>query len=569
MKRMETPGAKQRSSALRDACAALALYVAMLGALIAPVLPRLADETIARGSDRFVFLWDLWWAGRTVLAGENPYFSDLVYAPYGAPLVFHTLALLPSTLGAGLAKLLGPTLAFNLEALSAMLLAGIGGYAFCRALPGARRAAWLGGAVLMLAPFTTGKLDAGWLNMLPVGLLGLFAAALIRATEPRELALRGARWWLAATSAALVFTSEHLSIFAVNLALGIGLWRLACAPSFATLRGVVRASWPSALAVAPYVAVVVYYATHFDLSPPARPPSSSFFPEPLCYLLPFHPTSIHAAWIDRLGFSSELRQYDLTCYVGLAVFPLALAGLVRARASQAARLCLGLLAFFLVISLGPFLIENREYVRVLGHRVPLPGLLFAKLPVLAAVAQPGRYMAIVYLAIAAGVAFFAASPPRFLSRALGRFSGAALLALIALDYGIVVHARPLPAVPRDLPREGLVLARANHIAEPFYFQIFDRRPLIAGPLSRPVPYALDRYRADPGLACWHFPAEQAPCDWSRFSAALDELDVTGAWLRREDEARAAQLVAAGFQRGISMGPFDFWNRPSRRIAAAH
>ena len=78
-----------------------------------------------------------------------------------------------------------------------MLVAGMGGYVFCREITGHRNAAWLGGATFMLSPFTSGKLDQGWINLLWVGLLAIFAAKFVRATDERTAGADGSRAWLA------------------------------------------------------------------------------------------------------------------------------------------------------------------------------------------------------------------------------------------------------------------------------------------------------------------------------------------------------------------------------------
>jgi hypothetical protein len=552
-------GARSR---LRVAGAVLGGYAALLALFVAPAASRLASEPIASDADRDLYLWSAWWVRESLFSGETPYFTKLLYAPEGVPLVFHTLALLPSSVAAALIPTLGPALAYNVVALGLMLLAGVGGYAFCRVVVEKRGAAWLGGVVFMLAPFTSGKLDQGWINLLCVGFLALFGAALVRATDPRDAARGRARYGLAATAAALAFSSEHLSVFAALLALCVCAWRIAAEPSLATVGRLVRAGWPSVVAVAPYVAIVASYATRFELSVPARPPELSFAPEPISYLLPLHEASLHANWIGALDLPARLSKEDLACYLGLAVFPVALAGLWRQRARSEVRLCIALLAVFLVLSLGPALVVGGEYVRALGARVPLPGRALSALPVLGAVAQSGRLMALVYLALAAGVACFAAAPPERIARRFGRALLPALLALVALDYGFSVETRPLPRAP-DVPRGGVVLARARVFAPPLYFQTLDRRPLVAGPVSRPVSYAMERYRERPGLSCWLFSPSRPPCDWSRFPEEIARLGVTGAWLERLDRERAEQLAANGFTRTLEVDDYVLWSRAPR------
>jgi hypothetical protein len=561
-----SPSSGAGSIGWRDAGGALLLYAALLALFVAPAAARLASELIATSDDRYLYLWSAWWVRESLFAAANPYFTQLLYAPDGAPLVFHTLSMLPSMAAAALSPALGPVVAYNVVGLALTCLAGLGGYAFCRQVVPQRAAAWLGGATFMLSPFTTGKLTHGWVNLLCVGWLALFAACFVRATDPQLRPGSRARLWLALSAAALAFSSEHLAVMAAWTGLFVCGWRLLAEPSAATLGRLVRAGWPAALAVAPYVAIVASYALRLDLSVPVRPPEIGFSPGLASYLLPLHVNSIHAPWVSELGLREGLFKQDLACYLGVLVFPLAAIGLWRARRRPAAQLCIALGLAFLVVTFGPSLVWDGEYVHLLGRRVPLPARALAALPVLGAVAQSGRYMALVYLAIAAGVACFAAAPPEALRRRLGAAGVPALLALVALDYGFTVSPRALPVEP-ELVREGRVLARVDVYAPPLYFQTLDERPLIAGPISRPLRYALDRYRERPGLSCWLFRVDEPPCDWARFPEEIDRLAVTGAWLVDSDAVRAQHLREAGFAPVTAHGRMVLWQRPLPAVAA--
>jgi hypothetical protein len=62
--------------------------------------------------------------GRSLFHGQNPWFTDQVYAPYGSPLVWHSLAPLQSS-SVALLDLVMPTLvAYNVVVMLAFPLAG-------------------------------------------------------------------------------------------------------------------------------------------------------------------------------------------------------------------------------------------------------------------------------------------------------------------------------------------------------------------------------------------------------------------------------------------------------------
>ncbi len=128
-----------------------------------PTVLHLIDGIPGDGFDGWQNYWNLWWVKESLLVqGSTPYFTDMLYAPTGVSLLFHTLNIfnglwtLPLQLNFGLA------VAYNSVVFASFVLAGYGGYLLslytltCLKFStrhGLRSAAFVGGLVFTMSPF--------------------------------------------------------------------------------------------------------------------------------------------------------------------------------------------------------------------------------------------------------------------------------------------------------------------------------------------------------------------------------------------------------------------------------
>lgn len=541
---------------MRRAVGAWVGYSAVTLAFFAPVLPRLHEAFLGTGYDVLQGLWNVWWFDRTLLRGANPFFSDAMWHPYGAPLVFTMLVPLQTTAMALLGCVVPLPLAYNAVVLAGFPLAGIGGYALCRWATRRTLASWVGGLVLMLCPAIVSRYHAGWLNLLYAGFVPLYLVAWLEASEPG--ASRRWRWTAAALALTLFASGIPNTVFAANLAVCAGVWRLGrCDDRRAALARLWRASLPTLLAIAPPLALIGYYAVAYDYPPePLR--GIDVLPEPRCYLLPFH---VSSAWRDLVagwGFPGAGRT-DLACYLGLLVLPLALTGFVRGRGDARVRLCALLFALFLVLSLGTRLLHDRERVRVAGRGIPLPFAVWQHVPVLGAVGQTGRYLLISYAMLGVGVAAsIAATRARRGARA-ARALAAASAAAIGLDFAFRAETLELPAAP-PLERPGGSVMDVRRSGLPLYDQTRHQRPLVGGYLNRIPPGPLAAYEATPGFRCLLLAYRDAECRRAEVLAGLGSLDVRYVFLD-PDDPRNRLLADYGFASEYEDGHSRVWEVP--------
>lgn len=529
----------------REPLAAGLLYAAITLLSYGGSLAELGERLIGDGGDGLQYLWDAWWIERSLLAGRNPYFTDMVFAPDGSPLVWHSLVPLTASAIALLGKVFGLLLAHNLVVMAAFPLAGLGGFLLCRYVTRDTAGSLVGGLAFMLCPFLTSK-TLGHLNLLLGGLLPFFVLALWAATAP-DGGGRRARLGLAGASLAVVLTNIHTAIFAANVAFWTLLWRVRrAADRRAAVRRFGAAVAPALLATAPWVAVVLYYAVAYDWPPPVRR-GWHFCPEPASFLLPFTRTSRWSETANAIfGEGLDLGQLELACYLGVLVFPLSLAGLALRRREPLARFAAFLLGLHLVLALGPVLLAGRQPVAIGGATVPLPFALWRQVPVLGAVYQSGRYLLIGYLAMALGLAWLVAALRERLGTPRARALAVALGAAVWLDYAFDPVLARLPEVPELAGRDGLVLDPDLGSSRTMYYQTRHGRRLVGGYLSRSPPFAVQRYRETPGIA-WFFSEDAGPIDPAALVGGLREVGVENVLLR-PDDPRGEVLARSGFRR---------------------
>jgi hypothetical protein len=530
-------------------------YVALVGAFLLPSGTRLSRDLLGSpGGDSLESLWNAWWLSQSLLRLENPWWTDLLFAPEGTPLVWHSLAVLPSTAVALLSSALPLPLAYNAVMLAALPVAGLGGFLLCRHLTSDAAASFAGGAAFMLCPFVVSK-TLGHLDLAYAGLLPFFYLALLRC-----LSEDGGRLRLAAASLLLVFASSpNTPIFAANLAFFL-FCRQARRESWArATRRFARVFTPTLLLALPYLVLVLYYAIAYDY-PPRVQRDLDYDPELIAYLLPFTPTSAYSDLPRSFGLAG-LDGVEPAVYLGIGVLPIAVAGLVlRRRERLVAHLAL-VGAVFFVFSMGPKLLWEREVVEISGWTVYLPFGLWRWAPVLGSVGQAGRYAVIVYLVMAVGTAHAVAWVRERHGDRLGLAAAGIVVAIIAADFAFRPIFGELPA-PLQLsaaaPDRIRVLDPRLGSAETMYQQTLHGRSLVGGYISRPRLPIVERYARDPVLG-WLFGAEPAP-EKGELIARLRELAV-GDVLLDPDDPRGTVLALAGFVRRSGSRHTAVWSRP--------
>jgi hypothetical protein len=305
--------------------------------------------------DQGVFMWSLEWWPHAITTLHDPLQTDLVLAPSGWNLAWTTVIPGPALVLWPITATLGPVVAFNLLALAAPPLAAQAAFLLCRELSGRVAPSILGGLVYGFTTFTASQM----VNHVNVALsfpIPLVALAIIRhargSTSDRRLVVTLGAALLACFS---IFLETFLTLSLLAVA------ALAIA-HVAVGRHATRALWRTTrLAIITYAGVIIVtlpYTLHAvlggsDLSQRLR---GDEYPLDLASVLtPTIVTGFHgfpaAGSLDRIV---QGRNYtEQAGYIGPVLLAVLLVAPVALRRSRVALGTLALMAFTLLLAVGP------------------------------------------------------------------------------------------------------------------------------------------------------------------------------------------------------------------------
>ena len=119
----------------------LLLYAGLALLITWPALANLTTHLIGGRNDLWTHQWTFWWVKEALAAGRSPFYTDMLYAPLGAPLFSHNFAWLNIALWLPLQAIVGDIAAYNITILLILLLNGFSMYLLARELMPRRFAA--------------------------------------------------------------------------------------------------------------------------------------------------------------------------------------------------------------------------------------------------------------------------------------------------------------------------------------------------------------------------------------------------------------------------------------------
>lgn len=414
-------------------------------------LPLELGAKVPGGGDAWQHIWNLWWVKDSVLNGQNPYHTTLLYYPDGVNLYFHTLVLTAGLIGIPL-QLLGLNLiaTYNLIVLSSFVLAGYSMFLLCHYLTGHKWAAVVGGIVFAYAPYHFAHVY-GHMNLISIQWMPFYVLLLLKAIDTPEVVRQkaGDRGQESGASsqpnsarstqhAALRYAAGAGVLLAVNaytdwtyaaylllLTALVILWRALRRSERQSLRehgvgwrqGVVR------LLVGIGVFTLLVSPVLFPTLAEAQlgyAQQEGY--ETLVYssdvVLAFTPSELHPIWgpgikenIDKLGpYLPVKNPSERTLFLGYTVLLLAIYAVWRLRKVGQVRFWAFAALVTWVLSLGPVLQLNGE-TAFTGFKVtyPLPYLLLFDLPFFSIMRSPSRLTVLTMMALAILSAYAVAS----------------------------------------------------------------------------------------------------------------------------------------------------------------
>jgi hypothetical protein len=467
--------------------------------------------------------WNFWWLKVALVERvQNPYFTDLLYAPTGVSLYFHTLnpfnglVTLPVQLAFGLIP------AYNAVVLVSWVLGGYGVYLLARwvlgrSLPSASGpitdvAAFVAGAIFTFAPVHMAHL-LGHTQVMALEWLPFYVLALLRGMarvhSGKSWLRDGLLCGLFLTFAGLCDWYFVLYLFLFTAIAIMGAWIALLTRRAWQWSLAIRFIGPAAVAgllfailLAPVLGPMVYEATHYDFM--VRPSSDLYiFSATLMdFLLPnrmntFFRDNGFSAWGNQIAPVSER-----TIALGYAALALAIVGLAATRKRVA--LWGVAAAIFLMLALGPrmhaWAITASDVPTNLAnlHDLSPYTVVNTLVPFMRISRSVSRFAIMVELCVAVLAAVGLAWCLQRMGRRWAALLGGVVLVVVLAEF----WEAPYPVSPPDTPAyyetlaqqpgSGAVLNLPMNYDRPGYllYQTVHRRPITVAYISRDDPRTL-------------------------------------------------------------------------------
>jgi len=164
----------------------------------------------AGAGDNFLFVWNLWWTKRSLLAGVSPLWCPLIFVPYGVDLTLHTHTLLPTAIAGLLVRdVIAGT---NAIVCAHLLLNFVTGYGLAWRLTRDWPAAVLGALLVGWSPYVGERL-LGHFNLIAVWVFPLTAWLTLATLDGS----RRAAVLLGIALAAIAYLEYYYAVYAAAL----------------------------------------------------------------------------------------------------------------------------------------------------------------------------------------------------------------------------------------------------------------------------------------------------------------------------------------------------------------
>ena len=451
------------------------------------------------GSDLWLNYWNFWWWKQSLLEWRSPFWSSVLFHPFGVDLRCHTHSAFNQILAMPVNLAAGEAAAYNFCVFFQLTLAAFAAWLLVRHVTGNAGAAFLAGLIFAFLPYTMDQ-SLEHLNLVSTGFLPLVLFFLLRwrrSWRIRDALGFGACFGLNA------LCSWHLGILAsLVVAPGIILsgWKARRSGGNtmrAYVRGVLAAGAVGALLMLPFVPLDGFTETNECVK--WRTVRGI---DPTFLLTPSHANPVAGPIVSERYARLPYVWVGFVCYLGFV--PLGLAAAAVLANFRRVRGWLALFAAALVLAVGSPLIWDG----VVRESVVLPFELVRELPVVKHLRVANRFMTLAGLALAVlagygAVAVRKALPPGWRRCALPVAAVVLLTEYSWLPYPIrtVEHS---PLLQEVAARPGAVLDvpffRRPHNVRNQVAQTVHGRPITAGYVSIPHSTLRRLYRAEPALA---------------------------------------------------------------------
>jgi hypothetical protein len=444
------------------------------------------------GQDCYQMVWDLWQPVEAITRGHNPYYTDLIYHPIGAPLGRHSLAagFFPLTLSVKLLSRGDPMYPFYAYRIAILLSFALILYFTFLTLRELEFDRWAAAIPAVAYAFSAFYMEhffhltqvAGFF----IPLTAFFAVRWYRRPSAGKLIT------VAAVAAASFYFTEFAVYILMSAALLFSSMLFLAKERAAMLERMRTTGSATAIAAAIiYLTIaapfLISFLTAHTLNP--APAESSFYSANLAgFLIPLpQDAPLYGNLFSRATSQFAGRMGEV--FIGLPVLILTVVALIKTK-RRLVWLPALISGLFLLLSLGPTL----KILRADTH-LPLPYSLLMWVPPFDSGRTPVRFVVIgmffLMIVCAGGVAWLEGN---LRARIGGRWTTLAmsliLIWIVAERYSPVARSQPFSPPPSlekivNGPVLNLPLIRNDGYAEAL--QIFHRQPIATGYLARYTP----------------------------------------------------------------------------------
>lgn len=461
--------------------AIVALYALLTIGMTWPFAMRLKTHFADGSSDVWINPWGTWWTEKAISEGRSPYFTDLLFYPYGVSLVFHSFSHVNTAIALVLRPWLGYVGAENMAVLLAHALSGYTMFCLVRQITRSKMGAFLAGLVFAFFPYRMAEsTHPGIVTTQWMPLYFLYLLQLVEKQRARHAVLAAAFLVLTALSYwhqmtfALVLSAAYLGYL---LLVERDRWSKAVARNLIILMGL------TGLMLVPFLYPIVCDQLSVSSSDFEASLTDGRGNDLIAYLLP---PKGHPLWGPIFERAHERIGTYRTGYVGLLVLGLCAAGAI---------LNWRFARFWILLALLSMLLAIGPYLQVCGHATGI--LVPWSVPITQLLRHPLRFNLLLgfALAVASGIGLSCLMDRLTAVRSSLRyaFAGSAL-ALVLVEYLSVPFPITTEAtVPgfyyllddSDGQRAvlGLPMGRSPSKRYMFY-QMIHGRPIVEGHVSR-------------------------------------------------------------------------------------
>lgn len=335
--------------------------------------------------DTNAFLWNAYAFRNEVLNANNPFQTNLLFAPNGVKLWMHTYTPIIGFINIFVNN---PYLSCNLYIVLNFILAGVGAYLLACQFLNHKLLSFIAAIFFVFSPYMTSHLQMHY-NLILVWTVPFFLLHCFRLNESfiKKKVILNREFWRSVTKMTLLFiitffSDYNVSFFLIFLVLGILIFRFIVEP----IRN--RFGWKSILLLA--FVVVLVHITNEIFSINSIDKKGAYFNTPDLIDL-FRPMP-HLLVADFLTFKSSGEIFvDKGVFIGYLFFILIIISLFSKKPGSEKVKLLGFLVLF-------FLLLTFPKIRFLKNTLTFsPTSLYHYIPVINHLRNPGRMMAMVYL----------------------------------------------------------------------------------------------------------------------------------------------------------------------------